>query len=122
MLNLIFNKCVNVKVKHIRPEFKNLKAWLNEPNNVYIGRKGVVFIDNERFPKKDSLWHNPFRETKLNNRDFVINQYREYIFKKIQNENLGNELLKLKNKNLGCWCYPKKCHGDVLIELINSLK
>jgi len=30
------------------------------------------------------------------------------------------ELLKLKDKNLGCWCHPEPCHGDVLLELINK--
>ena len=31
-------KVVNCKVQYIRPEFKNLKEWINSPNNVYIGR------------------------------------------------------------------------------------
>ena len=34
---------------------------------------------------------------------------------------MREELNKLKGKNLGCWCYPEKCHGDVLIELINKI-
>jgi hypothetical protein len=41
---------VNCKVKYIRPEYNNLKEWMNNPNNVYIGREGVVFIDKKRFP------------------------------------------------------------------------
>ena len=113
-------KCINVRVKYIRPEYHNLKEWMKDPNNIYIGRRGVVFIDNERFPKENSIWHNPFRETKEQNREFIVNEYRKYITKKIHDEDLIEELLKLKNKNLGCWCHPKKCHGDVLIELINQ--
>ena len=36
---------VNCKVKFIRPQYKNLKEWVENENNVYIGRAGVVFID-----------------------------------------------------------------------------
>lgn len=41
---------VNCKVKHIRPKYNNLEEWIKDENNVYIGRKGVVFIDEKRFP------------------------------------------------------------------------
>jgi hypothetical protein len=42
---------VNVKVKHIRPEYANLKEWTSDLNNVYIGRRGIVFVNKERYPK-----------------------------------------------------------------------
>ena len=38
---------VNVKVSNIRPKYKHLKEWIQDSNNVYIGRKGIVFIDFE---------------------------------------------------------------------------
>ena len=40
---------VNVKVNCIRPKYNNLEEWMTDPNNVYIGRKGIVFINSERF-------------------------------------------------------------------------
>lgn len=113
-------KLINVKVSNIRPNYENLKEWMDDENNVYIGRKGIVFIDNQRFPKEDSIWANPFKIDKNNTREQVIDKYRNYITDKIKNENLTDELLKLKNKNLGCWCHPQKCHGDVLVDLLNS--
>jgi len=36
---------VNVRVKSIRPKYNNLKEWIADGSNVYIGRGGVVFID-----------------------------------------------------------------------------
>ena len=61
-------KVVNVKVKYIRPAFQNLRKWCEEPNNVYIGRSGVVFVPSEsdstrkeRYPKRNSIWANPFK-------------------------------------------------------------
>ena len=35
-------KIVNVKVSNIRPKYQNLKDWIEDKNNIYIGRK---FID-----------------------------------------------------------------------------
>jgi len=115
---------VNVKVSNIRPKFSNLKEWMNEPNNFYIGRSGVVFIDSVRFPPEQSIFANPFKINKKgdNNgtRDEVIAKYKSWINQKIQeNSKIKLELLNLKGKTLGCWCKPEKCHGDVLLELID---
>lgn len=115
---------VSVRVKDIRPEYNNLKEWVRDPENIYIGRKGIVFIDGERYPKKDSLWANPFKITEENDREDVITKYREYIEEKIENEEISiDELSLLKGKRLGCWCgngRNVKCHGNVLIDLIEK--
>lgn len=111
---------VNVKIIHLRPQYNNLKEWMENPDHVYIGRKGIVFIDNKRFPEKDSLWCNPFKIGKDGSREEILDMYREYIEEKIEKECLGDELRSLKGKVLGCWCSPQPCHGDILVELINS--
>lgn len=111
---------VNVKVKSIRPDFENLKEWIKDANNVYIGRKGIVFIDKKRFPQQDSIWANPFKKDRDGTLDEILEKYEIYIRKKINDENLKDELMKLKGKNLGCWCKPNKCHGDILLKLIND--
>lgn len=61
-----------VKVKNIRPKYANLKEWMADPNNAYIGRAGIVFIDGVRFPKRDSVWANPFKITNECDRGSVI--------------------------------------------------
>jgi len=120
-------KVVNVKVKFIRPEYQNLGEWMDDPNNVYIGRRGIVFIDGERFPKKDSIWANPFKVKDYDDVEKCCRMYEEYVSKKLNSDkNLVKELLKLEGKNLGCWCkekgtYPARvCHGDVLVKLIQK--
>lgn len=30
--------------------------------------------------------------------------------------------MELEGKNLGCWCKPEACHGDILVELIEIEK
>ena len=114
---------VNVKVKYIRPcGFNNLYEWCNHANNAYIGRKGVVFINNVRYPPDNSIFHNPFKIDKDGDRDEVLKKYREYILKKIEKEPEFEQSIKsLKGKNLGCWCHPLPCHGDILLEIIENI-
>jgi hypothetical protein len=73
-----------------------------EPFDVYIGRP--------------SKWGNPFRVGKDGNLKEVIDKYRDWI---ILQDHLIKDLHELREKILGCWCKPKACHGDVLIQLIN---
>jgi hypothetical protein len=108
---------VNVKVAHIRPQYKNLQDWMKCENNIYIGRRGIVFIDNARFPSENSPWCNPFKIIN-GNRDECLQKYEIYITAKINSSELC--LDELRGKILGCWCKPEKCHGDILIKLLNS--
>lgn len=52
-------------------------------------------------------------------RDKCLELYKEYIE---NNQELKSQLPELKNKVLGCWCHPEKCHGDILLELVNQLQ
>jgi hypothetical protein len=112
---------VNCKVKYIRPKYKNLKEWTEDNNNVYIGRAGVVFIDSIRFPKTASPFANPFKVGKDGSRSQVLEKYKKYIKSKLRtNVELRKKLMKMKGKNLGCWCKPEPCHGDVLVKILNT--
>ena len=74
---------VNVKVKNIRPTYDNLSDWMKNPQNEYIGRSGVVFINKTRFPKKTSQWANPFT-VKKEGRDKCLELYEEWVRDKIK--------------------------------------
>ena len=106
---------VNVKVNYIRPKYNNLKKWIKDENNVYIARRGIVLIKNRRFA-------NLFKIGRDGTRDEVINKYKVYIINKLKDKNILNGLLKLKNKNLGCWCKPDQCHSDILLNIINNIE
>ena len=66
---------VNCKVKYIRPRYSNLKEWIEDENNYYIGRRGIVFINKIRYPQKDSPFCNPFKIGNTGNREQVISKY-----------------------------------------------
>lgn len=84
-----------------------------EAYDVYIGRP--------------SKWGNPFThlnkstraEFLVGSRDEAIDAYEKWI-----TEGDGQYLLKdlheLKGKVLGCWCKPQRCHGDVLVKLVEK--
>jgi hypothetical protein len=110
---------VNCKVQYIRPKYNNLKEWMNDPNNIYIGRGGVVFIDKKRFPTQASKFANPYKVGKHGTREEVIDKYKTYITQQLKDDkNFQKELVSIKGKNLGCWCYP--CHGHVLLDFIKN--
>ena len=52
---------VNCKVQNIRPNYNNLEEWMNDTNNIYIARAGVVFINDKRFPIQSSKFANPYK-------------------------------------------------------------
>lgn len=95
-----------------------------DPQNVYIGRRGIVFIDNRRFPEKDSSWSNPFKVKKgvEGSREEAIRMYRDMILDRIASGQVSRkDFEQLQGKNLGCWCHPEPCHGDVLLDITQNL-
>lgn len=83
-----------------------------EPFDVYIGR--------------GSKWGNPYTHIKdrvtqatfiVDSREEAISKYREYL---LNSPELMASLDELEGKVLGCWCSPKSCHGDVILELLSQ--
>lgn len=108
----------NVRVKNIRPQYENLAAWMADPQNVYVGRGGIVFIEGVRFPPADSIWANPYRIEPGRTREESLGLYRAYISRRLAAEPaLQAQLGALRGKKLGCWCYPLPCHADILAGL-----
>lgn len=111
---------VNVKVKYIRPTYNTLHEWIENPDHEYIGRAGVVFINKERYPKKASIWANPY-SVKKEGREKCLELYEVWVRDKISKEGT-DEIKKLKNKVLGCWCKPDRCHGDILVKILDEIE
>lgn len=117
---------VNVRVKYIRPKYQDLQEWCSDPNNVYIGRKGIVFVKDEngnsyRYPPENSKWHNPYKAKDVGAN--VCQLYREYLILCIKNNYIAEEdFNNLRGKNLGCWCKPNHCHGDIILEFFQEIE
>lgn len=79
--------------------------------NIKTGDKYDVYIGRGR----NSQWGNPFKIEVHGNRKQVIIRYENYLLNELL---IGNkeqdDLAALNGKQLGCFCVPNACHGDVI--------
>jgi len=82
---------------------------------VYIGRRMV----NRHFNLPQSPFGNPFKieEDTDELREDAIEMYAEWITGQPQ---LLAQLENLRGMTLVCWCHPRRCHGEVLIQLLRE--
>ena len=69
---------------------------------------------------RQTHWGNPFVIGKDGNREQVIAKYRAWIMEPDNAHMIEYAKKQLRGKVLGCWCAPKPCHGDVLLEIANQ--
>lgn len=82
--------------------------------DVYIGRG------------RGSKWGNPFTHLQhlggdliiVDSREEAISRYEEWLL--TQPELIDAAKKELKDKILGCWCFPLACHGEILLKIANS--
>jgi len=122
-----------LKVKKLFFENKttvvNIKYEYNY--DIYIGRGFCPLT------RKESIWGNPYSHKeksiakyKTTSIEESLKKYKEYV---LNSPILLKKLSELKGKILGCWCVEKnwkqknniseyKCHGEILIDLLNEIK
>jgi len=80
--------------------------------DVYIGRKGKGH---------DGYFGNPFRLKHEGERAEILELYRKYFYNRLDTDpEFKSRILGLKDKVLGCFCKPKLCHGDVIVEWLKE--
>lgn len=70
---------------------------------------------------RPTKWGNPFPldpKKKGKDREAILEMYKEYL--KVSPELVKQAKEELKGKDLVCWCHPKLCHADVLLEIANA--
>jgi hypothetical protein len=95
--------------------YQDLEDWLKSSDHVYIGRDMSFYVKGA----KGSKWANPFQVSKYG-LDKALELYTEYIK---NDTGLMDSLKELEGKVLGCWCITetnKKCHGQILVDLIKQ--
>lgn len=105
--------------------------WPKTPQYLFGNRNNlimsIVHCKKEEFDvyiARPSDWGNPFSHKegtkasyKTESREEAVYLYLKYITLGA-GYNLLYRLNELEGKVLACWCSPKLCHGDVLIDLI----
>ncbi|VBB17750.1 protein of unknown function DUF4326 [Yasminevirus sp. GU-2018] len=117
-------KVVNVKKSElVKQRYNDFEDWASSENHVYIGRDMSFYVPGT----VGSIWQNPFpvaksdKEYKSGRPRYTLDEslklFREHIE---SSPDLIAKLPELKGKTLGCWCKPNRCHGDILIEMIEK--
>ncbi len=87
-----------------------------EKYDVYIGRPGKG---------QNGYFGNPYRIGEMCSRCGELHKtggdtlkcYKEYFYERIENDQeFYNNVCNLYGKTLGCFCKPKPCHGDLIVE------
>lgn len=98
-----------VNVRRSGPH-RHLVPWLVAHKLiVYVGHAGA----RHSWPESD--FANPFVKEANADREAMVRHYREYLEGR---PDLVRRLRdgELRGYALGCWCAPKPCHADVLLE------
>lgn len=78
--------------------------------DIYIGR--------------GSKFGNPFPvdKSKGHTRQIVVEMYRDYLYTELENGTFKiSDFLELSGLRIGCSCAPLVCHGDIIIEVFNTI-
>lgn len=79
------------------------------PYDVYIGRPGKG---------QSGYFGNPFSKW---DKETNVKKFRDYFHDRLQNDfEFRRKIHALKGKTLGCFCKPKPCHGDVIVEYLKQ--
>jgi hypothetical protein len=129
---------INTKAARAQGEMTTGADWrsngFKDPNVFYIGRKPRGWAA-QSYDLEENLFHNPFeidtdKRKRDGSREEVVAKFQRYLlhggvadYKGAvhDGQHLLGRLRELDGKTLACWCGPdERCHGDVLIELIES--
>ena len=96
-IRLFYKKVVAMKIVHCK----------KDTYDEYIGRPSIL--------------GNPFIIGKDGTRKEVIDKFRIYFAKRIENDPAFKKYVNsLKGKVLGCWCRPYTCHGDIVLNYLKN--
>lgn len=88
---------------------------INIRDNPNWRKEGAVYIG------RGSPFGNPFRFGRHRDREEAIESYGEYFHRKLRfDKEFLKEVNGLRDKTLACFCAPKPCHGQVIIDFLED--
>lgn len=82
-----------------------------EPYDIYVGRPGPYGNPYTHLARSAAQY-------KCATREEAIERYEAWLL--AQPALVARVKRELRAKVLGCWCWPKACHGDVLARIANG--
>ena len=105
--------CVSLKKAALSSRgLHSFQDWASQPGTTYIGRSMSHYI-----PGADgSKWQNMFTVARYG----LVRCLELYEERVRSSPELMGALWELEGQELGCWCKPGPCHGDILIKIFNE--
>ncbi|CAJ1342967.1 unnamed protein product [Effrenium voratum] len=109
--------------------YANLEEWLRDEKNLYVGRRGRIFIhttgSKRVFHYSGSKWQNPFVIGGKLTRQQACERFKCALLDgSLKDPEDGSPLRakvsELRGRRLGCWCLPEPCHAQILAELAEA--
>jgi Domain of unknown function (DUF4326) len=98
------------------PRVLNIKNPADCPGSTVPNDAVYIGTANVHYGLPESKWRSPYSTKRDGTREGVVALYRQWL---CNQPHLMAALPELGGRDLVCWCAPKPCHGDVLIELAN---
>jgi len=83
--------------------------------NINLGHEFDIYIG------RGSMFGNKHRIGKYCTREQAVARYKIDFYRKLKNPKFKRAVLKLRGKRLGCYCWPKPCHGNVIVEYLRKV-
>lgn len=82
-----------------RMGYDNLRDWMNAPDNVYMGSRGRIFVDDGVYHYADSNWKSPW-SMMFYNLKCSLQKYMLHLFE----TGLIYDISELRGRKLSCFC------------------
>lgn len=72
---------------------------------------------------RPSIYGNPFSLIHEEDRSEVIRKFKGYFNRRLKSDpEFKAKVLALQGQNLGCFCAPRACHGDVILAYLKRVE
>jgi hypothetical protein len=107
--------------------YENLRHWMADPRNVYVGRYGRIFIKDPKtgetaiYHYKGSKWGNPFTVEEHGLAE-ALRRYKAHLYSvRPDGTRLVDQIEELRGKKLGCFCdQSQPCHAQILVDALKD--
>ena len=82
-----------------------------ESYDVYIGRPSIYGNPFSHLPDTPAKF-------RVASREEAIAKFEKWF--RNQPELIARAKRELRGKTLGCWCFPKPCHGNILAKIVDE--
>lgn len=97
-----------------KTQLVNLRKFELEDIDTYIGKK------SDTYDLSDSPFSNPFDKSEYG-RENAVKHFKLYFYRRyLEEKDFRMALHDIEGDTLGCWCYPRRCHGEVIVDILNK--